>query len=456
MGYALITVEKYEGLTARIALINEEIKRQDVEFYLFVPGELNFSKNVLTEDAFYNTVLSNTRTYYTSEHHLPLVQSRLASRDKLPSDKYRLSLSLYAYQYALSLEKTTHRFFDTVADIEEDEAVEQLEYITDMAVEILRRLRRYVPKDQGLIKYYNNIDNYLSWLTEQRFLSLIAHMPRSSGFKPIREQLVEFCESEVQYRIDQNYNSDKAQVDATRMVNKMRLARRLIEYPVTLRQNDVLLGQTLNKLTKGTATGLVMILVTLAVIQMRANLEEITLSFVLMMAVIYALREIFKDDLRDVLWDWIRKGRPKWRKLYTDPTSGQRIGNQLEWLDYIAFEKVPDDVRALRKGKLRQREESVVRMKMVTNMSTTKFLSGYDKTREVWKMDFRPFSRLMARGKQPYYMMNDGQVSRESIEKRHQFNLIAKQINSDGHVILQRWKITVNRSKVIDIEEVFG
>lgn len=451
----MISVEKYEGLTARIELINEEIKQQDVEFYLFIPGELNFSKKVLSEDDFYNTVLSNTRTYFTSQYHLPLVHSRLASRDKLPSEKYRVSLSLYAYQYALSLEKTTHRFFDTLTDLEEEEAVEQLEYITDMAVEILRRLRRYVPTDKGLIKYYKNIDNYLSWLTEQRFLSLIAHMPRNAMFKFIREQLLEFCETESQYRIDQMYNSEKAQSDPTRMVNKMRLARRLIEYPVTIRQKDLVLGQTLNKIAKGTATGLIMIFVTFVIIHMRTFLGEITLSFVLAMAGVYALREIFKDDLRDVLWRWIRRGRPKWRKMFSDPTSGQRVGSQLEWLDYITFEKLPDDVRLMRKGKLRQRGEYVVRIKMLTQMSTTKFLSGYDMTREVWLMDFRSFSRLMARGKERFYTLNDGQVSRESIEKRHQFNLIAKQKKHDGAMTLQRWKITVNRSKVIDIEEVF-
>ncbi len=340
--------------------------------------------------------------------------------------------------------------------MEEDEAVEQLEVLTDMAVEILRRLRRYVPKDESLIKYYNNIDNYLSWLTEQRFLSLVAHMPRSSAFKPIKEQLIAFCESEAAYRVEQNYNSQKAQSDATRMVNKMRLARRLIEYPVTIRQKDVVLGQNLNKLAKGAAAGLVMIFVTVAIIKMRSFLGEITLSFALAMAGLYAMREIFKDDLRDVLWRWIRRGRPKWRKMFTDPTSGQRIGSQLEWLDYIPFDNIPEDVRKMRKGKLRQREESVVRIKMVTQMSTTKFLSGYDMTREVWKVDFRPFSRLMARGKQPFYVLNDGQVTRESIEKRHQFNLVSKQKNPDGSFTIQRWKITVNRSKVVDVEEVFS
>ncbi len=452
----MISVEKYEGLTAKIALLNEETKRQHVEFYLFVPGELNFSKNILSEDEFYNKVLSNSRTYFSSQHHLPLVHSRLASRDKLPSDKYRVSLSLYAYQYALSLEKTTHRFFDSLGDIDEEDAVEQLEYMTDMAVEILRRLRRYVPKDDSLIRYYNNVDNYLSWLTEQRFLSLVAHMPKSSGFKAIREQLVEFCRAEAIYRVEQNYNSKKAQDDPARMVNKMRLARRLIEYPVTIRQQDIELGQTLNRIVKGSATAFLMVIVTFVLYRMRDFLGEITLSFIVSMAIVYGLREIFKDDLRDVMWRRLRKGRAKWRKLFTDPTSGQRIGSQLEWLDYIAFEKIPTDVRKMRRGRLRQREESVVRIKMVTQMSTTKFLSGYDMTREVWRIDFRPFSRLMSRGRQNFYILNEGKVARESIEKRHQFNLIAKQKNQDGSSTLQRWKITVNRSKVIDIEEILN
>ena len=451
----MISVEKYEGLTIKVALLNEEIKQQDVEFYLFVPGELKFSKSIMSEVDFYHTVLSNNRTYYTSQNHLPLVYSRLASRDKLPSDKYRVSLSLYAYQYALSLEKTTHKFFDSLADVSDEEAVEQLQYITDMAVEILTKLRRYVPKDQRLMRYYQNVDNYLSWLTEQRFLSLIAHMPRSAAFKANRDQLISLCETEGQYRQDCNYNSDNALKDPTRMVNKMRLARRLIEYPLTIRQKDVVLGERTAIAVKGMATALVMVLVTLAIVHLRNNfLNEITLSFVLAMAGIYGLREMFKDELKDALWRWFRKGKPKWRKVFTDPTSGQRIGSQLEWLDFIAFDSVPDEVKKIRRGKLRQREESVVKIRMLTNMSTTKFLSGYDMTREVWRVDFRPFSRLMSRGKEKYYALNEGQVSRESIEKRHQFNLISKQKNQDGSFSIQRWKITVNRSKVVDVEEI--
>lgn len=450
----MITVEKTEGLSVRVAILNEEVKSHEVDFFLFIPGELNFGSNVLDEDAFYYTVLSNKRTYYTSKHHLPLVHSRLASRDKLPSEQYRLSLSLYAYQYALSLEKTTHSFFDSAKEVEESEALEYLEDTTEMAVEILRKLRRYVPQDKKLLKYYHNIDNYLSWLTEQRFLSLVAHMPRSKTFNEAKQQLLDICQAESAYRLEKKYNSEKAVNDPTRMVNKMRLLRRLIEYPITIRQQNVTLGSNLNKLVKGTATAFVMIFVTIGIIKARDYLGEITLSFVLAMAGIYALREIFKDDLREALWRWIRRGRPKWRKRFVDPTSGDQIGRQHEWLDYISFDKLPEDIRKMRRGKLRQREEFVVRFKTKTQMSTTRFLSGYNTTRDIWNLDLRSMSRLMDRGNQRLYSLKDGQVSRESVEKRHQFNLVTRQVSQDHEPIIQRWKITVNRSKVVDIEEI--
>ncbi|RXJ71354.1 hypothetical protein CS022_21240 [Veronia nyctiphanis] len=452
----MITVEKYDGLVSRIATVNEEVKSHLVEYYLFVPGELNFSRNIIDEYAFHKTAFTNSRTYFTSQYHLPLVHSRLASRDKLPSEQYRVSLSLYAFQYALSLEKTTHKFFDLMGDVEDEEAVEQLEDVTEMAVDILKRLRRNVPKDEKLTKYYSNIDNYLSWLTEQRFLSLIAHMPKGASFQSSKEKLIEICESESEYREQRNYNSAKSLKDPIRMTNKMRLARRLIEYPITIRQNAIRLGGNLAKLAKGAAAGLVMIFVTLLIVRTRGWLGEITMSFAMAMAGVYALREIFKDDLRDIIGDWIGKGRPKWRKVLIDPTSGKKIGSQLEWLDFIPLDKVPPEIRKLRRGKLRQREESVIKLKTSTQMSTTRFLSGYQMTREIWKLDFRPFARLMTQANEKLYTLSKGQVKRESVEKRYQFNLITRQIEHCGKETIQRWKITVNRSKVIDIEEVLG
>ncbi|WP_434361375.1 hypothetical protein NF212_23550 [Parasalinivibrio latis] len=451
----MITVDKSGGLSFRVSNVSGETRDHKVEFFLFLPGELHFSSDFMNEDTFYQTVLSGSRTYYTYRYHLPLVHSRLASRDNMSSEQYRLSLSLFAFQFALSLEKTSQRFKEVEGE-SEDEVMEQLEDIISLSQDFLRRLRRYRPKEEKLKKYYANIDNYLSWFTEQCFLSLLAHMPRSKSYGEIRQRLVSLCEDEIAYRAEHRYNSEQVQNDSTRLTNKMRLLRRLIEYPITIRERQVVLGNNIKKVVKGIATAFIMVFVTLGVTKARHLLGEITLSFLLLIAGVYALREVFKDDLRDLLWSWIRKGRPRWRKEFLDSTSGAKIGRQLEWLDYSTYEKLPDSIRKARRGKVTHREETVVCFKTNTQMAPTKFLSGYDMTREIWQFDLRSLSRLMDRGAQKIYQLKDGQVSRDSIEKRHQLNLIIRETDQHGKETIRRWKINVNRSKVVDIEEVLG
>ena len=173
----MITVGKKDGLSLKISHIVEESKQHELEMYLFVPGELGLNKEMVSESEFYYNSIQSQRTYFSDKNHLPLVHSRLAQRGRLSTEQYRLSLSLYAYQYALALEKAVQQLNDTsrkeITHQEVDDAI-------DLAVDILRKLRRNVPYDDTLKRYYANIDNYLSWYTEQRFLSLLAHIDRKS------------------------------------------------------------------------------------------------------------------------------------------------------------------------------------------------------------------------------------------------------------------------------------
>ncbi|MCT7654132.1 hypothetical protein MBH78_03725 [Oceanimonas sp. NS1] len=119
---------------------------------------------------------------------------------------------------------------------------EEVEAVVSLAQDILRRLRRRVPNDDTLRKYYTNIDNYVSWFTEQRLLSLVAHLPRNGDYKTVKSLLLEVCAIERQHRIDNKYNTAHASDSLSRISNKMRLLRRLIEYPVTLKERTRELG----------------------------------------------------------------------------------------------------------------------------------------------------------------------------------------------------------------------
>ncbi|MCV5648131.1 hypothetical protein OFN55_35955, partial [Escherichia coli] len=86
--------------------------------------------------------------------------SRLAKRGRLSNQQYRVSLSLFAYQYVIALDKA-------VASLNKHESnsvtEDDVDEVIELTLEILKRLRRSIPYEENLKRYYVNIDNYLSW-----------------------------------------------------------------------------------------------------------------------------------------------------------------------------------------------------------------------------------------------------------------------------------------------------
>lgn len=447
----MITVDKLDGITLKISHSMASSKKADLDLYFFVPGELGLSPDVLKETEFYYESIVQKRTYYSDKTLLPLVHSRLAKRGRLSSTQYRVSLSLFAYQYVIALDKAVNELNKHDREYVTDE---EIDAVIELAIDILKKLRRAIPYEENLKRYYANIDNYLSWYTEQKFLSLVAHMSRDGEYKTLKERLIIIVEKEKAHRKLNNYNSATTRDDVTRMSNKMRLLRRLIEHPIVLKERTTSLGKNMKRVVKGIATGFVMVFVTSTAILARDYWGEITASFIIAMSFVYALREIFKDDLRDVLWRWFRKGKPKWRRRYIDPTTNKTVGQKTEWLDYTQLNKLPDRIQFVRKKRTAQREEQILHYRSHVEMATSKFMSGYEETRESMMISMRPLTRLMDKGSNKVYLLNNGQVSRESVEKRHLINLIARENRYDGKPRYFRWKIVMNRSKIVAIEKI--
>ena len=447
----MITVDKQDAITLKINHAMAKTKKLDMDVYLFIPGELGLTPEVLSESAFFYSSITQKRAYYSDKTLLPLVHSRLAKRGRLSTTQYRVSLSLFAYQYVIALDKAVSSLNKNDSN---DVTADEVDEVIELALDILKKLRRSIPYEENLKRYYANIDNYLSWYTEQKFLSLVSHMPRGSEYSTIKERLLTLCDKETTHRKLNRYNSAKVREDVTRLSNKMRLLRRLIEHPIVLKEKTTSMGKNVKRAVKGVATGLVMVVVTTTVILARDFLGEITASFIVAMSFIYALREIFKDDLRDILWRWLRKGKPKWKRRYYDPTPNKSVGHKLEWLDYASFSKLADRIQLIRKKRVVQREEQILHYRSHTEMSTSTFMSGYEETRETLSISLRALTRLMDKGSNKIYRLNEGQVSRDSVEKRHLLNLIIKENNHDNEPTYYRWKIVMNRSKIVDIEQI--
>lgn len=461
----------------RIARVLTEGRSHHLDVVLFLPAELGLTTKLMSEEALYHRVFQIKRTYFSERHRLPLVMSRLAGA-RLDVNQFRLGLSLYAHQYVTALEEANRSLLEQARQLrrrsrrlkrrpEEEQTAQAHEELEEARQElaaqlkdtvmlsrgILRRMRRQSHDEGKLRDHFVNIDNYLSWQTEQQLLALVAQLPNEGELGASREALLSLCQEENAYREELLYNSPAVVDDPARISNRMRLLRLLIEHPVTLKQRQQALGGIEQRMVKAAATALVMVIVTLGLVRARQLLGDLTAMFVLALALIYALREVFKDDLRSTLWRWLRRGRPRWRRLYKDPSSQIPVGRQLEWFDYRSLDSLDAELRRFRGGGTEWRGETILHYRSRSKMSPTRFLSGYDRTRENLTLDLSPITQLIVSANHHVYGLDGkGRVSHEIVERNHMMQLVVRDRESDEPAVLQRWKVVVSRSGIMNLQ----
>ena len=127
----------------------------------------------------------------------------------------------------------------------------------------------------------------------------------------------------------------------------MRLLQRLIEHGVILHRNTRYLNSYLKRLVKGTVTAVIMAFVMVVILNARSTFTEVTATLILILGVIYGLREIFKEDITRVIWRAIVRGRPKWRFVFKNSITKDRVASQFVWLEYMRFKKIPSEVKTI-------------------------------------------------------------------------------------------------------------
>src|SRR5690606_13618959 len=147
------------------------------------------------------------------------------------------------------------------------------------------------------------------------------------GFAALDEELRravdEFLQQELKYRKEHKYLSD-FHGTPTRVWNRMSLYHRLLEYPATLRAKLTELGAGTQKLVKAASTMLIMSLFTYVLFNARDGSQKLSLALLLGSALVYAVRDLLRDDMISVITRWLRKGKPRWKvRLFMPYTKNQ-------------------------------------------------------------------------------------------------------------------------------------
>lgn len=431
--------------------------QQRIDLYFSLPVEMGISPSTLnSEDYFYSNIKSHS-AYYSDQLHLPLVRSRFISQrfegeNQDGQSDYRLNLNLYSYQLKVALD----------ADIKQTLKLKSAEEFYPAAIELveqiaslIKKLRRYTPSDSKLSSFFDNADNYLSWHIEQSFLKLLSKGPKSSDFSTEREFLLAFCRDENNYRIDCKYNSQVTLEDPNRITNKMRLLQRLIEYGVVFQKQTRYLNLNLKRLVRGGVTAVIMAFVMLLVLNARSSFTEVTVALIAFLGLIYGLRETFKEDLTSLIWRKIQKGRPKWQNLFSHSVNQKRILSQTLWLEYINAKDLPQTVNELFQQRRQQNKQAacLLHFRCDNKVLAKEFLPGYGEIQQQIFFNFTPFVRFLKKGAGRLYNLEGQKISSQAVERRYQVNLILRSIDIQGEH-LQRFKITLNRSEIVNIENM--
>ena len=379
------------------------------------------------------------------------MRSRFISQTKGEKSDYRLNLNLFCYQIKLALDTDLKQNLKIKSL---DEYYSQAIVLAEQIITLLKKLRRNTPSDTKLSSYFENADNYLSWHVEQSFLKLLSKGQKSNEHHAERQFLYELCRNEKDYRGQNQYNSQITLDDPNRITNKMRLLQRLIEYGVVFKKETKNLNSHLKRLVRGGVTAIVMAFVMSLVLNARSSFTEVTLLLVATLGVIYGLREIFKEDLTTIIWRFIQRGRPKWQNTFTNSVSKKRVTSQILWLEFIKSKELPKNVNELFKQRRQQNKQTahLLHFRSDTNVIVKEFLPGYNEIQQQIFFNLTPFVRYLRKGQGRLYSLEGQKITQQAVERRYQINLVLVQTDKMNNQSLQRFKITLNRSEIINIE----
>ncbi|MCL1141275.1 hypothetical protein [Shewanella gaetbuli] len=450
---AKVKVKQEEALSVKFSHQMGTGEQRVFDLFFFLPSEMWIDSKTLDEEEYYHSGIVGRRSYFSQALHLPLVQSRFASLNKRTLEEFRLYLNLFAYQFAVAIEtdaKELRQQTDTGLFFT------ALDELSEQVSQLLKKFRRNEPSEEKWKSYFEHADNYLSWFCEQQLLKTVAHGPRSAEHNDVTEKVISLCRAENHYREEvKRYNSVRTQQDANRISNKMLLLRRLIQQGVVLKEELKPLGVGLKKLVTGLATGLVMLVVSALIFKAQGFFNGLTITLLFTLAVIYGFREIFKEDIREAMWRLIQRGRPRWSRILRDTSTQAVVAKQLVWLEFIRPQDIPEPVVDIMKQRHSQNkvETTTLHYRISTKVTNKPFEAGYSQIQEQVNFSLAPFARHLERGKAKIYRESDGKISNESVERRYQLNLVAVLRDGKEPAEYARFKITMNRSSIVEITE---
>ena len=79
-------------------------------------------------------------------------------------------------------------------------------------------------------------------------------------------------------------------------------------------------------------------------------------------------------------------------------------------------------------------------------------MPGYDEIQQRIFFNLTPFIRFLKKGEGRLYSLDGSKITKQAVERRYQINVVLMQTDKQDLQRMQRYKITLNRSTIVNIE----
>lgn len=176
------------------------------------------------------------------------------------------------------------------------------------------------------------------------------------------------------------------------------------------------------------------------------------MGLILTVALVYALRDLLRDDLIKMLTDKIRQDKALWKLRYRKSTKDPILFQQFLWRSVISYEQLPEQVKNNSGKWFFNAGKNIFFLRSV--MESEGHLSLDENVEESIEIDFKPFADLLSTVKTPVYYHDISEeqpkVGTHLIEQRHYYNLVlvTEDLKGGEPVKVQRWKLTLTAEGV--------
>lgn len=407
-----------------------------IDFYFFIPKNLNINSLTYPKYLFYRNLKSYVR-FSSKKIKISNLKGFVTEIERLEKIENPVIYEREIREFACCLEFVVR---DYIKSLNSGEIKIDTKTFSSNLMYILSEFREKIVSENRFDRI-GEIDEYISVLIQQKLLKNI----RLHGEGYDQEILRLFFEI---VEIEKNYFHGKYG-EKKDFHYRQRLLKNYVHSSLFLKTQKKVDGKLYEQLAYGTAALFTMLIITIGSLFIDSSV--ITLKFLLITAVAYALKDRIKDLFKMVFYKGISRGVPDY--LNTVSSAVEKLLTIKESYAIFTSQKLSRNIKEIfdRMFPLKSSEEDVIRytLKAISNFQC----ESKRAVREIIYLDLKQFLHRMDDPEDLYYRYENGEILQERYHKEYRIKIVADIQNSSGGQY-KCYEIFINRDGLLKINDL--